>query len=350
MENRFNNIIDYILTHRVVAHVLYWLALFFGALVYGQGMGEMWVVSVIFELIHLPFQIVATYVFIYWQLPLLYKKKYWVFGLLFLFIAYIFVGFIHINNDYGIGTMLSSWHKPHNLIEILTLPTFYLRYFVDLYVVVFITTIVKLIKDHFESRSLLEHLKTEKTKSEYVLLQRQVQPQFLLRSVGMIRDLSVSSPEKVPDLISSLADLLSYNLYQSKDKRVSIDHAFEKMKTYAVLYANGVGNLSKVDTQIAVTTPETMLPPSIFIHIAEAVLDQYHQREIEAQHVLIILNQEEVDKVCLTFQILDTKESNAEVIGDLMDKFTILDHLKQRVQYRFDIVIDGPQISFNIWL
>jgi len=284
--NRVDTIIDFFLKNRVLKHVVFWLVFFSGSMIYGLGLGEPPMVSFILELIYLPVQILATYVFLYWQLPFLYKKKYWLFGILFIALAYAFATIAHVNYDYGFGTRLISWHKPHSWGELLTHAEFFFRFFVDIYIVVLMATAIKLVVEYFESKRTIEDLQGAKMKSEYILIQSQLQPEFLLRSLKYIERQSIVDINTVPPHIADLSDILDHTLYGSRKETISLSLAVEKLKTYLDLNAAGNERLNNVRLLNTCDVNHHIVPLCL-MKISEAVISRF---KVTIDQLELILN------------------------------------------------------------
>jgi hypothetical protein len=270
------DIIEFFLKNRVVKHLTFWVAFFIGSLIYGLGLGEMPLVSIYLEIIYLPIQILATYVFMYLQLPLLYKKRYWLFAFSFIVVTYFFSSLAHINYDFGFGTRLSGWHKPHSLIELLTDAEFFFRFFVDVYVVVLMATAIKLVVEYFESRRTIEHLEADKMKSEYVLLQSKMQPEFLLQTLKLIEHKSTEDIDIVPQHIADLSDILDHTLYGSRSEKISVALAIEKLKTYLRLNAAGSDRLNRV-VMINNCSSDHQIAPLCLMKMTEAIVSRFKE-------------------------------------------------------------------------
>lgn len=276
----FDHILDYLFEHRVLTHVLYWLVFFLFSCFYGLGQGEPFLVSVFLEFVFLPIQIMASYVFMYFQIPLIAKKKYLAFICSIFIFGYIFYVLLHINNDYGLGTYLISGHQQHSFLEILMDGTYVTRFLADVYLVVFLTTGIKLIKNQIENKRLLESIQAEKIKSEYNLLQSKIQPTFLMNALQHIQKKSKTDIESTPETIAQLSEVLDYSLYQSRQEKIPIAKEIEACITYLSLFQKS----SDYKKSFVIThdgTSQLSIVPLTLIHYVDAILQAIDFKAIQ---------------------------------------------------------------------
>lgn len=266
------HIMEFIFSRRPLTHVLYWLVFFGFSCLYGIGQQEPFLVSVFLELIYLPVQIIASYVFIYCQLPLVHKKKYLLFLLSLILSGYIFYVLVHVNFDYGFGTYLITGHQTHSVLNILTDGTYILRYLADIYMVVFLTAGIKLSKDQIENRRLLESIESEKLKSEYNLLQSKIQPDFVLKALKCIQQSSITDIESTPNIISNLSDVLDYNLYQSQKAEISLEEEIKACYTYILLNLKSADSPGIVEIINDHQSKKVVVPLSI-LHVIDSFMN-----------------------------------------------------------------------------
>ena len=137
------SVITTILNSRLQSHILYWIGVFCFLCLYGLGHHQPLKVSFYVILVDFPVQILATYSFLYYQLPILLKGSRFKFFSISVLLAYVFYLLVHFNHDFGIGTNLISWHKPHKVWEIFAGYDVLFRNLVDIYIVVFASAKVR---------------------------------------------------------------------------------------------------------------------------------------------------------------------------------------------------------------
>ena len=308
--NSINKLFEIVLENRVLAHVLYWCGIIVFNCVYSLGYNRPVLVTLILLSITLPFTIIAAYVFMYWQFPLIQKRKYLLFGLSFMGISYLFSTLAHINYDFGMGTKLISWHKPHDLFQILVEGEFVFSFLVDIYPIVFITMGIKLFKDQYESRSYILKLETEAAFAESKLLISRLQPEFLLNSILLIKKQSVNQQEKTPQTIENLSEILDYTLYKSDQESVSASVELTQLRRYLKLSSDITGHIEFLDFDIQQLDPLFKIRPLTFVRIAEIILQDQYVRALD-QMSLSVFATSEINGSVLQIAI-DTKDSNAD--------------------------------------
>jgi len=301
------HILNYLFEHRVLTHILYWVLFFIFSCLYGLGQGEPLLVSVILELNFLPIQIVASYVFIYFQIPLLANKKYVLFILYLILFGYAFNVLLHINNDHGIGRFLISGHQQHPFPEIFT-KGFNIRYLVDIYLVVFLTTGIKLIKNQNENRQLIESIKAEKIKSEYNLLQSKVQPEFLMNALQYIQEKSKIDIDSTPETIAQLSEVLDYSLYQSRQDKIAIEKEIDACKTYLSLFQKSSQYEQAFTINQEGVSAKTVVPLTL-VHYLDTIVQHIRFDSIEDFTVTFIQGDSGVDLIIKFKHIKDDKPS-----------------------------------------
>ena len=207
--------IDCLLQQRLVLHVVYWACVFIFFLIYGLGHGQPVLVSCYVFLVDFPFQIMAYYLFVGYQLPLLYNKRYLKFGIILVIASYIFYLGSHLNHDFGIGRKLISWHKPHTISEILTSGEFYFRNCVNIYIVAFSTAIIKFLKDALESRSKIELLNKEMAQVQYTTIVSAIDTELVIDTLDTIIDKADSKLNDLPRTIAGLSSVLDDILHKA---------------------------------------------------------------------------------------------------------------------------------------
>ncbi len=336
--------LNYLLTHRRLAHVLYWIAAFVFMALYGLGYGQPLTVSFFVIMVDFPVQILATYLFLYVQLPWLFEKSYVLFTLSVFAFGYLLYLAVHFNYDFGIGTYLISWHKPHTVAEILTSGEFLFRNIVDIYIVVFITAIIKYVKDYWASKSRIEQLETEVAQVQYNSVVGQIQPQLILDSLDVIIEKSGNKSPDAPQVIAHLSDVLDGVLYKTTTTHHTITAEITQLESYLQL-------LAQVYPAVQQEPLETAVAPSIskirvlslqkvVSYIHNEVRKQLPSITTKWQTLIIQEEYEQKDSLILQITISHPKDQRltfdqlSEVINTHFDeetKYDILDETEETI-------------------
>jgi len=340
--NTFDDIVRRILENRMMTHILYWIGVFLLFCIYGLGYGQPVIVTFFVKMVDLPVQIIAYYTFMYWQLPLLLKKRYWSFALAFILMTYPFYLLVHFNHDFGIGTYLISWHKPHDAWTILTDLEFYFRNMVDVYLVVFISATIKFIKDHLESRQLIEDLESEMTKVEYNILQAKIQPQLMLRSLQLIKSMSIEGHQNTPHLIADLSEVLDDAIYQSRQEERPLEEEVDKLETYAHLYARSSSKIDKIKVERALGNGTSKIRTLVLNNLTEVILDQIEAKSTKEVNLNILTL---VQKDECIFQVVIEPTLSFDVDQSKLENLLGMVYQKR---YFFEVINDTESTSIQV--
>lgn len=88
---------------------------------------------------------------------------------------------------------------------------------------------------HFQDHRRAEALLHEKNAMELAYLRAQLNPHFLFNSLNNLYGLALSEPERTPDAILKLAELMRYVLYESNAERVSLAQEVNYLHSYIAL-------------------------------------------------------------------------------------------------------------------
>lgn len=229
-----NTKITRLLGNRWASHTLFWLGILFSYPILSMGMEQSFSGAVIIKLFYLPTQIIAAYLLVYYQLPkLLYPGRY---------VAFIFSLLLSF---YLLSTLT------HGIIDHLLIPNFapeaertnwrdiFFRfkqmdafYVIWVYWVAVAFASLKLIKQSFERKAVIQELEKEKIQVELDTLQAQLHPRFLSNTLKTIHRLSVEQSDTAPEMIASLSDMLDYMLYQGQSKQVPLAQEVEILQTF----------------------------------------------------------------------------------------------------------------------
>ena len=161
-------LLDKIFQKRWLTHLLFWtglLCLFTLMAALNTGTIRPHIIT---NLVFLPTQIMAAYVFNYYQLPqLLYKKKYLLFGISLLVAIYVFSALGRISIVHIVEPFIRTDFVQESIMEILS-DTGYLFsvYFTTTYIYALIMMLIKAVKTRFEEKQRAELLQKEKVKNE----------------------------------------------------------------------------------------------------------------------------------------------------------------------------------------
>lgn len=335
--------LNYLLTHRRLAHVLYWIVAFVFMALYGLGYGQPLLVSFFVIMVDFPVQIIATYLFLYVQLPWLFKKRYFLFAISVAVFTYLLNLAAHFNYDFGIGTYLISWHKPHTVQEIITSGEFLFRNTVDIYIVVFITAIIKFVKDYWASKSRIEQLQTEVAQVQYNSVVGQIQPQLILDTLDTIIDKGSTKSQDTPQVIANLSEVLDGVLYKTRTTYHNVYSEVAQLESYLQLLSQVYPKVKQEKLEKVLATSTNKIRVLCLQKVVAYIHNEVRKQATSAHwHILIIeeegylitqitisQNEDQPNKIkALKFEQLD------EVVKTHFDeetKYDILDETEETI-------------------
>lgn len=221
---------------RLLSHILFWLA-YIGFFILQYSLfkksdvpisstaGSLTLTAII--------DISAAYFTVYYLLPqFLFKKKYVLFGLLFLVSA-------------GLAIIAQR-----ALMYYVSYPVFYPEWvdemgsfwkinpfysLLNIYTVVGLFASIKLVKYWFQNQQMKSELENKNKTSELALLRTQLNPHFLFNTLNNIDSLILTNPEKASDAIIKLSDIMRFMLYDTNTDMVSLEKELNYLKSYIAL-------------------------------------------------------------------------------------------------------------------
>lgn len=304
MKNK--TILDRVLQKRWLTHLLFWAGLFVLFTVVAALNSGTIKPHLITYAAFLPSQILAAYVFNYYQLPkLLYKKRYLLFGISLLVSIYVFsalgrLSVVHIAEPY-----VRTDFVQESISEILS-DTAYLFsvYFTSTYVYAFLMMLIKAVKARFEEKQRVELIQKEKVTNELKFLKGQIQPHFLFNTLNNLYALTLSKSDLAPVVVLKLSELLDFILYQSNQSSIPISKEIQLIQGFIELETLRYGDKIAVDFKYEVPDNNIQIPPLLLLPLVENAFKHGVSGSIEKAKIEIDLK---AAANHLSFEIYNTK-------------------------------------------
>lgn len=219
-------------TERISRHFLYWAAWstfyiltnYFTA--YG---GDLWQFAA-FEMLVLPIKMGCTYTIAYWVMPqFLYKKKYLVFALVTIAVAFFFGWLLYLMYFKVIYPEVFGKLKAHD-----TIGQFVFKG-VELVYIASVVLGIKFFQNYEHERQLNQSLRHEKVEAELKYLKNQVQPHFLFNTLNNIYGMVLSKDKNASDTIVKLSEMLGYMLYDSNVPLIALAAEVDNLENFIAL-------------------------------------------------------------------------------------------------------------------
>lgn len=182
--------------------------------------------------------------------------------------------------------------------------------FTNITLAVVITIIITVINEGvclFEmwKKSLLNEsaLREENLKTQLEVLKSQINPHFLFNTLNSIYVQSGKNPELARESILHFSELLSYQLYDSREKQVSLEAEMEYLKNYIELEKMRQGDAVDLMTYFEAPSTDVKVAPLLFTPVIENAfkyglasgLDVYKMSislKADEQHIVLLCKNE----------------------------------------------------------
>lgn len=301
-----------ILQKRWLSHVIFWILLLLCyTLAMKDGYGS---ISESFNrnvILLLP-QIIASYCLIYFLNPtFLYKKKYVLFGFLFLISTYVFSILARVLVIYVVEELYREQpFRQESLLEIASdVKRLYQDFFHRVYLPVFLFASVMLIRERFEEKSRAEFLKKEKVIAELNFMKAQIHPHFLFNTLNNLYVLTLQNSDKASDTVLKLSEMLDYMLYKCNENTVSISEETQLIQNYIDLEQLRYGNRLELVFNKNIDDSQTQIAPLILVSLVENAFKHGASGTVTIPKIRIEIG---VKNKQLLFSICNTKPAHVQ--------------------------------------
>lgn len=252
-----------IFKYRVLNHVLFWIVIFSfftvpRIIVYG------FKIEAFVNLLYIPFDIIATYIFIEFLIPryILKNRNF----LLFAFGAVItFALNIMISQYimYNIQPKLGFWVIRKSPISEM------FSFIVNNLMIIGTASALKLFSYFYKIQLAHSELQRKTVQSELGILRSQVNPHFLFNVLNNIDALIFEDKEKASNAIFLLSKIMRYMLQESNHEKVTLDKEVEYIKDYLELAKLSFNSPDFLRFDLKGSTNFKEVPPLLFIPLIE---------------------------------------------------------------------------------
>jgi hypothetical protein len=236
--------------------------------------------------VNLPFRVfyIGQFISMLISVAMLYLNLYLLFpaylkkGKYFHYIASIsFIGTIVFFVNYFIQQIYVQYFGKFSMYAVqFTLSDFLSNFF---YPMAFVggTTGYKIFKTWVADQQKFAELQKESLKTELTQLKNQVNPHFLFNTLNNLHVLTMTNPEKASEIILGLADVLRYQIYDSRQDKVSLSKDIEVIKQYLDLEKIRRDQLW-INLTIHGETAGILVPPLLFINFIDNAIKHGNAR------------------------------------------------------------------------
>ncbi|MNS46985.1 Sensor histidine kinase YehU [compost metagenome] len=154
-----------------------------------------------------------------------------------------------------------------------TINTLTLNYTIDmmmgeLYVMTFVTAI-KITLDLLQEQRRVTDLEKSQLETELLFLKSQISPHFFFNTLNNIYSLSVEKSNKTPKIVLKLSELMRYMLYETKEKKQSLENEILCIQNYLDLERIRNGERLEVDMSISGDIHDKEISPVLLLTFVE---------------------------------------------------------------------------------
>ena len=235
----FKRIWEYIESNRILKHALLWLGYTLINISVGLNTeDETLAENLVFLIILLIPQALATYILAYFIIAkIFFKKKYVLAFFCFFFTVYFFSALARLTVVYvGEPLFRVPPFEQESVFEIFTdLRKLCVHYIPAVFMVSFMFLFVKFFLEYKRKKEEETQLLKENAEVELKALKAQLNPHFLFNTLNNIYSLSLDNSPRTPVAIGKLADILDHILYKCNDQFVNVNTEIELLKNYIEL-------------------------------------------------------------------------------------------------------------------
>jgi two-component system, LytTR family, sensor kinase len=217
----------------------------------------------------------------YWYFDCYFSLKNLIVHLLaFIFLATLGVMFRYFVDEIIIAPLINNWNWGKNV----TLGMYFGKDFNTQILLVLCAFLLKCIQDFFKS----EAIKKEKITMELAYLKSQINPHFLFNTMNNLYGLSLSEPDKTPDVILKISEMIRYMLYESNEERVPLTKEIEYLNSYIELEKIRYEGQTFVDFTVEGNTNNKLIAPLLLISFVENIFKHGNIQDSHNQVVISI--------------------------------------------------------------
>ncbi|QTE22201.1 sensor histidine kinase [Polaribacter cellanae] len=248
-------------------HIIFWLIYFlFNTFRWSRYFND-FMYSFKTNLIGFPIHIFLTYLNIYYLMPkFVFKRKYKTYILL-VIASLLTMVFLKFNLTYYLVSN-DVWPEGPKQIHEFTMDYAIDMMIGELYVVTFVTAI-KITMDWIKEHKRLIDLEKVQLETELLFLRSQVSPHFFFNTLNNIYSLAIEKSEKTPKIILKLSELMRYILYETGNKRQSLEKEILCIQNYIELERMRHGELLEVNMDMAGNIIGKKIAPILLLSFVE---------------------------------------------------------------------------------
>ncbi len=265
MQKQIIRLVNKATRNSLLQHILFWAIAYFILLNIFSGSSRFQRIDYIYTSIFLASLFIPVAINLFVCIPkLLDKKRYLLYGFIFLINLFVFSLFNQLLFDNLIDYILPGFYfiSYYSYFDIL-------KFFI---VFLIITTLIKLSKEWFElseARQKIILLEKEKIDVELKALTNQVNPHFLFNSLNVLYSLSLNNRKETSDAIIKLSDIMRYVIYDSTTELVPLKSEIDLINNYIHLQRFRTEAKAKIKFHTDVKDESVSIAPMLLLPLVE---------------------------------------------------------------------------------
>jgi Histidine kinase/GHKL domain len=287
------------------------------------------------------YAVVAVYFNLYFLFPIYLKNgKYiqYIIGIAFICSTFFFV------NYFTQQIYVHYFGKDASFALKLTLTDFISNF---VYPMAFIggTTGYKIFKTWVGDQQRFAELQKESLKTELSQLKNQVNPHFLFNTLNNLHVLTKTNPDKASEIILGLSDVLRYQIYDSRQDKVSLSKDIEVIRQYLDLEKIRRDQLW-INLTIHGETAGILVPPLLFINFIDNAIKHSHTRRESSISISfqVISNRLNFEISNSKSAVLTTAENNGFGLANIKKRLNLL----YGTQHTLKIIDDADRFTVKL--
>lgn len=222
--------------------------------------------------IAIPVTMIMTYVNLLVLMPWLYNRRRYVLYALFFLLLMVTGGILERALTHYFVLPWEAVHDPARYeIEVkeLWIPIRIARLSFDIGIVLAITMMFRLMRDHIRREKLLRQIEKEKFTAELNLLKAQINPHFLFNTFNSLYALTLNKSDLAPQLVLRISQLMHYMLYSTSGNEVALNDEINYLKDYISIEQTRFADRVEVSFQCAGVTAGLKIAPLLLLPFVE---------------------------------------------------------------------------------
>ncbi len=304
MEHLLNNLTAP--RNRISTHLIFWAVyLLFFSLLYGNIRGDYWFGSTR-TLINLPTTMLATYFTLYFLIPHLLDKKHYTGFIIFFVTSAVAFGYLDrlLVHLFWVPSYMPQY--PYDKYPLINLSKA-LQHTTNVYSIVFVATVIKLVKRNYENERLAQEMKQEKLDAELKFLKAQIHPHFLFNTLNSLYSLTLHHSPQSSEVVLRLSNLLDYMLYECNVPLIALRKEMMQIQDMIELEKLRYGDRLEVTFTQNGDMADAFLPPLLMLPFVENAFKHGASTGIDDAFIHIHI---EIARQKLTLRVENSKSND----------------------------------------